>query len=42
LEGVDGERPKRWRLPSGLSGIFCEPLADELAALHGVARRLER
>jgi predicted DNA-binding transcriptional regulator YafY len=40
LEEIEGERPKRWRLPSGLSGIFREPLADELAALHGVARRL--
>ncbi len=42
LEEIDGERPKRWRLPNGLSGIFREPLADELAALHGIARRLER
>ncbi len=42
LEEIDGERPKRWRLPNGLSGIFREPFADELAALHGVARRLER
>ena len=41
LEEIEGERPKRWRLPNGLSGIFREPLADELAALHGVARRLE-
>lgn len=41
LEEIEGERPKRWRLPSGLSGVFREPLADELAALHGVARRLE-
>lgn len=41
LEEIEGERPKRWRLPSGLSGIFREPLADELAALRGVARRLE-
>jgi predicted DNA-binding transcriptional regulator YafY len=40
LEEVEGERPKRWRLPNGLSGIFREPLADELAALHGVARWL--
>jgi predicted DNA-binding transcriptional regulator YafY len=42
LEEVDGERPKRWRLPNGLSGIFREPLADELAALRSAARRLER
>jgi predicted DNA-binding transcriptional regulator YafY len=42
LEEIEGERPKRWRLPSGLSGVFREPLADELAALHGVARRLAR
>jgi predicted DNA-binding transcriptional regulator YafY len=42
LEEIEGERPKRWRLPSGLSGIFREPLADELAALRAVARRLER
>lgn len=42
LEEVDGERTKRWRLPNGLSGIFREPLADELAVLRGVARRLER
>jgi predicted DNA-binding transcriptional regulator YafY len=42
LDEIEGERPKRWRLPNGLSGIFREPLADELAALHGVARRLER
>ena len=42
LEEIDGERPKRWRLPRGLSEIFREPLAEELATLHGVARRLER
>lgn len=42
LEEVDGERPKRWRLPSGLSGIFREPLAEELAALRGITRRLKR
>jgi predicted DNA-binding transcriptional regulator YafY len=42
LEEIEGERPKRWRLPNGLSGIFREPLADELAALHSVARRVER
>jgi hypothetical protein len=42
LEEVEGERPKRWRLPNGLSGIFREPLADELAALRGVAKRLEQ
>jgi len=41
LEEVEGERPKRWRLPNGLSGIFREPLADELAALRAVVRRLE-
>lgn len=41
LEEIEGERPKRWRLPNGFSGIFREPFADELAALHGVARRLE-
>lgn len=41
LEEMPGERPKRWRLPNGLSGIFREPLADELAALRGVALRLE-
>jgi predicted DNA-binding transcriptional regulator YafY len=41
LEEMEGERPKRWRLPNGLSEIFREPLADELAALLGVARRLE-
>ena len=41
LEEMEGERPKRWRLPYGLSSIFREPLADELAALHAVARRLE-
>jgi len=40
LEEIEGEQPKRWRLPNGLSSIFREPLADELAALHGVARRL--
>jgi len=40
LEEIDGELPKRWRLPNGLSGIFREPLAEELAALHGIARRL--
>jgi predicted DNA-binding transcriptional regulator YafY len=37
-----GERPKRWRLPNALSGIFREPLADGLAALRGVAKRLAR
>jgi predicted DNA-binding transcriptional regulator YafY len=42
LEEIDGERPKRWRLPSGLSGIFREPLAEELAALRGIVRRLQR
>jgi predicted DNA-binding transcriptional regulator YafY len=42
LEEIEGERPKRWRLPNGLSGVFREPLADELAALRGVAHRLER
>jgi predicted DNA-binding transcriptional regulator YafY len=42
LEGVEGERPKRWRLPQGLSSIFREPVADELAALRGVAKRLNR
>ena len=42
LEEIQGERPKRWRLPNGLSGIFREPLVDELAALHGAARRLAR
>jgi predicted DNA-binding transcriptional regulator YafY len=42
LEVIEGERPKRWRLPNGLSGVFREPLANELAALHGVARRLKR
>jgi hypothetical protein len=40
LEEIDRELPKRWRLPNGLSGIFREPLADELAALHSIARRL--
>src|SRR5437763_7459186 len=40
LEEIEDERPKRWRLPNGLSGIFREPLADELAALRGVAKRL--
>jgi predicted DNA-binding transcriptional regulator YafY len=34
LEEIEGERPKRWRLPNSLSGIFREPLADELAALR--------
>jgi predicted DNA-binding transcriptional regulator YafY len=33
LEEIDGERPKRWRLPIGLSGTFREPLADELRRL---------
>jgi hypothetical protein len=42
LEEMEGERPKRWRLPNGLSSIFREPLADELAALRAVARRPER
>lgn len=42
LEEIEGERPKRWRLPNGLSGVFREPFADELATLHGIARRLER
>jgi predicted DNA-binding transcriptional regulator YafY len=42
LEEVEGERPKRWRLPNGLSGIFREPAADELATLRAVARRLEQ
>ncbi len=41
LEEVEGEWPKRWRLPSGLSSIFREPLAEELAALRGLAKRLE-
>jgi predicted DNA-binding transcriptional regulator YafY len=40
LEEIEGERPKRWRLPNSLSGIFREPLAEELAALRGLARRL--
>jgi predicted DNA-binding transcriptional regulator YafY len=40
IEEMEGERPKRWRLPSGLSAVFREPLADELAALRGTARRL--
>ena len=40
LEEIEGERPKRWRLPNGLTGIFREPLADELATLRGVARHL--
>lgn len=39
LEEIEDAR-KRWRLPSGLSGTFREPLVDELAALRGVARRL--
>jgi len=42
LEEVDGERPKRWRLPNGLSGIFREPLVEELAALRSIVRRLNR
>ena len=29
LVEVEGERPKRWRLPSGLNRIFREPLANE-------------
>jgi predicted DNA-binding transcriptional regulator YafY len=41
LEEIEGDRPKRWRLPNGLNGVFREPLADELAALHGVTRRLK-
>ncbi len=41
LEEIENERPKRWRLPSGLTGVFREPLADELAALHSIARRLK-
>jgi predicted DNA-binding transcriptional regulator YafY len=36
LEEVAGERPKRWRVPNRLSGIFRELLA----ALRAVARRL--
>jgi predicted DNA-binding transcriptional regulator YafY len=40
LEEIEGEWPKRWRLPNGLIGIFREPVADELAALRGLARRL--
>src|SRR5258708_5634777 len=40
LEEIDGERPKRWRLANGLIGTFREPLADELATLRGVAKRL--
>jgi len=40
LEEIEGERPKRWRLPNSLSGVFSEPLADELAALRGLARRV--
>jgi predicted DNA-binding transcriptional regulator YafY len=40
LEEIEGERPKRWRLPNSLSGIFREPMADELAALRGLARWL--
>jgi len=40
LEEIEGERPKRWRLPNSLNGIFREPMADELAALRGLARRL--
>jgi predicted DNA-binding transcriptional regulator YafY len=42
IEEVPAERAKRWRLPNGLSAIFREPLADEIAALRGVARRLQR
>ncbi len=42
LEEVDGERPKRWRLRNGLSGTFREPLAEELAALRGLVRKLVR
>jgi len=42
LEEVEGELPKRWRLPNGLIGVFREPLADELATLHGIARKLAR
>lgn len=40
LEEIEGERPKRWRLPNGLSSIFREPVADELAALRGVTKQL--
>jgi predicted DNA-binding transcriptional regulator YafY len=40
LEEIEGERPKRWRLPNSLSGVFSEPLADELAVLRGLARRI--
>jgi len=40
LEEVEGERPKRWRLPNSLSSIFREPVADELAALRGVTKQL--
>ncbi len=42
LEEIEGERPKRWRLPNGMSSVFREPLADELAALHSLVRRLVR
>jgi predicted DNA-binding transcriptional regulator YafY len=42
LEEVEGELPKRWRLPNGLSGVFREPLAEELTTLHGIARKLSR
>ena len=37
---LEGERPKRWRLPNSSSSIFREPLADEPATLRGVARHL--
>src|SRR4051812_45603751 len=36
IEEMEGERPKRWRLPNGWSAVSREPLADELAALRGL------
>lgn len=41
LEEIEGERPKRWRLPNGLRGVFREPTADELAAMHTAIRKFK-
>lgn len=41
LEEIEGERPKPWRLPSGLSGIFREPLGTNSRPC-AAAKRLER
>ena len=41
LEEIDDPPTRRFRIPSGLDGVFQAPTADELAALRGAADVLE-